>query len=57
VGAAVRGLDAAEIAGTLYVSERTAKRMVAALLRRLGVGNRMEAAVLAGRAGLSTLGP
>ena len=51
-----QGLDSNEIAEQLYVSERTAKRMVASLLRRLGVGNRIEAAVLAGRAGLLTDG-
>jgi len=51
-----QGLDSSEIAEQLYVSERTAKRMVASLLRRLGVGNRIEAAVLAGRAGLLTDG-
>ena len=51
-----QGLDSNEIAEQLYVSERTAKRMVASLLRRLGVGNRIEAAVLAGRAGLLTGG-
>jgi two-component system, NarL family, nitrate/nitrite response regulator NarL len=40
------------IAGRLFVSERTAKRQIAALLRRLGVENRAQAAVLAGRSGL-----
>lgn len=51
-----QGLDSNEIAERLFVSERTAKRMVASLLRRLRVGNRIEAAVLAGRAGLLTDG-
>lgn len=46
------GLETGEIAGRLFVSERTTKRMVAALLRRLGVANRIEAAGLAGRLGL-----
>ncbi|MEO3760030.1 hypothetical protein ABGB19_17315 [Mycobacterium sp. B14F4] len=36
----------------MLVSERTAKRMVAALLHRLGVGNRIAAAALAGQYGL-----
>jgi DNA-binding NarL/FixJ family response regulator len=34
------------------VSERTAKRLVAGLLRRLGVTTRSQAAALAGRAGI-----
>jgi DNA-binding NarL/FixJ family response regulator len=41
-----------DIATRLHVSERTAKRMVASLLRTLGVANRVQAAVLAGSAGL-----
>lgn len=47
-----KGLETGEIAGRLFVSERTTKRMVAALLRRLGVANRIEAAALAGSVGL-----
>lgn len=46
------GATTADIAAELHVSERTVKRMVAALLRRLGVTTRAEAAALAGRAGL-----
>jgi len=46
------GLDTIQIAERLYVSERTAKRMVAFLLRRLRVANRIQAAALAGKAGL-----
>ena len=46
------GVETMQIAETLFVSERTAKRMVALLLRRLGVGNRIQAAALAGQAGL-----
>jgi DNA-binding NarL/FixJ family response regulator len=46
------GLETTQIAERLYVSERTAKRMVAFLLRRLGVANRVQAAALAGQAGL-----
>ncbi|MEW6477399.1 MAG: response regulator transcription factor [Actinomycetota bacterium] len=47
-----RGLESLEIAERTYVSERTAKRMVASLLRKLEVSNRVEAALLAGRVGL-----
>lgn len=46
------GLAVDEIAARMFVSERTVKRMTAALLRRLGVENRAQAAALAGRAGL-----
>ncbi|GAA1878605.1 response regulator transcription factor [Pseudonocardia ailaonensis] len=47
-----KGLETSEISKPLLVSERTAKRMIASLLHRLGVGNRIEAAALAGRCGL-----
>jgi two-component system, NarL family, nitrate/nitrite response regulator NarL len=47
-----RGLESLEIAERTFVSERTAKRMVASLLRKLEVANRVEAALLAGRIGL-----
>jgi DNA-binding NarL/FixJ family response regulator len=47
-----QGLESLEIAERTFVSERTAKRMVASLLRKLGVANRVEAALLAGRVGL-----
>jgi two-component system, NarL family, nitrate/nitrite response regulator NarL len=47
-----RGLESLEIAERTFVSERTAKRMVASLLRKLEVSNRVEAAFLAGRVGL-----
>ncbi|MGE0216272.1 response regulator [Mycolicibacterium sp.] len=46
------GMETGEIAERMVVSERTAKRMVAALLRKLGVANRISAAALAGRCGL-----
>jgi DNA-binding NarL/FixJ family response regulator len=46
------GTSTVDIATTLHVSERTVKRLVAHLLRRLGVSTRVEAAALAGRAGL-----
>jgi DNA-binding NarL/FixJ family response regulator len=46
------GLESIEIAEQLHVSERTAKRLVAALLRRIEVTNRVQAAAFAGRAGL-----
>ena len=51
------GLESIEIADTLHVSERTAKRLVAALLRRIEVANRVQAAAFAGRAGLLEVGP
>lgn len=41
-----------QIADELHVSDRTAKRLIAALLRRLRCTNRTEAAALAGRSGL-----
>jgi DNA-binding NarL/FixJ family response regulator len=47
-----RGLDTSEIAKPMLVSERTAKRMIASLLHKLGAANRIEAAALAGRYGL-----
>jgi two-component system, NarL family, nitrate/nitrite response regulator NarL len=47
-----RGASTAQIGAALFVSERTVKRLTAALLRRLGVGTRTEAATLAGRSGL-----
>lgn len=46
------GVETMQIAETLFVSERTAKRMVAVLLRRLNVANRIQAAALAGQSGL-----
>mgnify|MGYP003585859485 FL=1 len=46
------GMETADIAGRMLVSERTAKRMVAALLNRLGVTNRIAAAAMAGQFGL-----
>jgi two-component system, NarL family, nitrate/nitrite response regulator NarL len=48
------GASTVDIAMTLHVSERTTKRLVAHLLRRLDVATRVEAAALAGRAGLGT---
>ena len=50
------GTSTVEIATTLHVSERTAKRLVAALLRTLGVATRVEAAALAGRVHLGSNG-
>ncbi|OLT11532.1 hypothetical protein BJF78_04760 [Pseudonocardia sp. CNS-139] len=47
-----RGLETSEIAKPMLVSERTAKRMIAALLHKIGAANRIEAAALAGRYGL-----
>ncbi|HEV7789368.1 MAG TPA: response regulator transcription factor [Pseudonocardia sp.] len=47
-----RGLETADIATRMFVSERTAKRMVAALLHKLRLPNRIEAAGMAGHYGL-----
>ena len=44
-----RGLETADIAQRLLVSERTTKRMVSSLLNKIGADNRTEAAGLAGR--------
>lgn len=49
------GHETVVIARRLCVSERTAKRMVARLLQRLGVSSRVQAAALAGRCGLLDL--
>lgn len=46
------GRETSDIAAAIAVSERTAKRLTAGLLRHLGVANRVQAAVLATRAGL-----
>ncbi|MGB7237759.1 MAG: LuxR C-terminal-related transcriptional regulator, partial [Rhodococcus sp. (in: high G+C Gram-positive bacteria)] len=46
------GLETTEIAERVHVSERTAKRMVASLIQRVGARNRIEAAAMAGRYGL-----
>jgi two-component system, NarL family, nitrate/nitrite response regulator NarL len=46
------GASTVEIATALHVSDRTTKRLVAHLLRSLGVSTRVEAAALAGRVGL-----
>lgn len=43
------GMETGDIAQRMLVSERTAKRMVAALLHKLGVTNRIAAAAMAGR--------
>jgi len=47
-----RGRSVDQIAAELHVSDRTAKRLTASLLRRLKVKNRIEAATLAGKTGL-----
>ncbi|MFG1641358.1 response regulator [Amycolatopsis sp. NPDC049252] len=46
------GLETRDIGGRMLVSERTAKRVVASLLNRIGAANRVEAAGLAGAYGL-----
>lgn len=50
------GMETADIADRMVVSERTAKRMVAALLNKLGVTNRIAAAALAGQCGILDAG-
>jgi DNA-binding NarL/FixJ family response regulator len=52
-----RGLQNKEIAAQLGIRERTAKFHVAALLRKLGAGNRTEAVTLATQRGLLSLTP
>jgi two-component system nitrate/nitrite response regulator NarL len=46
------GMETVDIARRMLVSERTAKRMVAALLHKLGASTRIAAATMAGRYGL-----
>ena len=46
------GLEVAEIGERLFVSDRTVKRLMASLLRKIGAENRIQAAALAGRSGL-----
>lgn len=46
------GMETTDIATRMVVSERTAKRLVASLLHKLGVTNRIAAAALAGRCGI-----
>ncbi|MEU8391808.1 response regulator transcription factor [Micromonospora sp. NPDC048842] len=46
------GRSTVDIAEELHVSERTVKRMTAALLRKLRVSNRAEAAAIAGHSGI-----
>lgn len=48
------GTPTVDLASTLHVSERTAKRLVAGLLRQLRVSSRTEAAALAGQLGLTS---
>ncbi len=46
------GLDNKEIAGRLFVSPTTVKRQVSSIVTKLGVSNRVQAAIWAVRAGL-----
>ena len=52
-----QGLQNKEIAARLGVRERTAKFHLAALMRKLGAGNRTEVVTLASQRGLLTLTP
>lgn len=52
-----RGLQNKEIAAHLGIRERTAKFHIAALMRKLGAGNRTEVVTLATQRGLLTLAP
>ncbi len=54
-GLVAAGMTAVEIGETLHVSERTAKRLIAGLIRQLGVSSRIEAAAIAGRIGLDSI--
>ena len=49
-----RGLTNGELAGRLFISPKTAGHHVSAILTKLGVGSRREAAEAARRLGLST---
>jgi DNA-binding NarL/FixJ family response regulator len=48
-----RGLENAEIAAALKISPRTAKNHVSNILTKLGLPNRIQAAIYAVRSGLS----
>lgn len=51
-GLLATGMETADLADRMLVSERTAKRMVASLLTKIGVANRIAAAAKAGQCGL-----
>jgi DNA-binding NarL/FixJ family response regulator len=54
LGLLARGMTNAEIAATLYLSEGTVRNYVSAILEKLDVADRTQAAVLALRYGLAT---
>ncbi|WP_309114191.1 response regulator transcription factor [Saccharothrix sp.] len=53
LGLVGRGMSNQEIAGRLFVAEGTVKAHMTAILQRLGVSNRVQAAILAHDAGLT----
>jgi len=56
LGLLAQGLQNKEIADRLFISERTVKFHVSAVLRKLGAGNRTEAVALAAQRGLVKVG-
>jgi two-component system, NarL family, response regulator LiaR len=55
LGLLAQGKPNKEIAGELFISERTVKFYVSAILGKLGAGNRTEAVAIAAQRGLVKL--